>query len=160
MRKAAQKTTPKEGGIALQALLRREELEPQARIELYERIASHFKTLAEFPKETTYGITGEQYLRNVVEILYSSKKKQYQNSRATALLTHSEFRQKAGRLQRKQCGHGSDQNSFVLGMVKQNVEPFCWVAIPPESVAVPFNDTLTYGKTMPVPEYCSRVCSR
>ncbi len=76
-----QKTTPKEAGIALQALLRREELEPQTRIELYERIASHFKTLAEFPEETTYGITGEQYLRNVVEIVYSSKKEEYQNSR-------------------------------------------------------------------------------
>ena len=68
-------TTPEEAGIALQALLRREELEPQARIELYEKLATHFRTLAEFPEDATYGITGEQYVRNVAEILYRSGRK-------------------------------------------------------------------------------------
>jgi uncharacterized RDD family membrane protein YckC len=72
-----QKVTPQEAGIALQSLLRRDILSPQARVELFEQIASHFRSIVEFPEEATYGITDEQYVRNVVDILYnaSSQKK-------------------------------------------------------------------------------------
>ncbi|HLA50321.1 MAG TPA: RDD family protein [Thermodesulfovibrionia bacterium] len=67
-----QNVTPKEAGIALQSLLRRNELEPLARVELFEKITSHFRSIVEFPDEATYGITDEQYIRNLVDILFNS----------------------------------------------------------------------------------------
>ncbi|MFQ5990014.1 MAG: RDD family protein, partial [Candidatus Methylomirabilales bacterium] len=65
-----QRVSPQEAGLALQALLRREELEPVARVELFNAIASHFVSVVKFPEDATYGITDEQYVRNVVEILF------------------------------------------------------------------------------------------
>ena len=67
-----QRTSPDEAGIALQALLRREQLDPPARVELYKEIASHFKKIVPFPAEATDGISDEQYIRNVVEALFRS----------------------------------------------------------------------------------------
>jgi uncharacterized RDD family membrane protein YckC len=67
-----QKVTPQDAGIALQSLLRRDSLQPQARVELFEQIYSHFRSIVEFPEEATYGITDEQYVRNVVDILYNA----------------------------------------------------------------------------------------
>lgn len=65
--------TPGEAGIALRALLRRDELELQARLKLFEQIAAHFRSITEFPEKATHGITDEQYVRNIVDILYRSK---------------------------------------------------------------------------------------
>jgi uncharacterized RDD family membrane protein YckC len=56
--------------IALQALLRRDELSPQARIDLFREMAVHFRTIVEFPEEAIYGLSEEQYIRNVVDIVY------------------------------------------------------------------------------------------
>jgi uncharacterized RDD family membrane protein YckC len=65
-----QRVAPGEAAVALQALLRRDEFEPQARIELFREIAAHFHEKAEFPPEATDGITDEQYLRNITDVLY------------------------------------------------------------------------------------------
>jgi hypothetical protein len=65
-----QRVSPREARIALQALLRRGELEPRERVELFEEIASHFHSQVTFPEEATHGVTDEQYVRNVVDILY------------------------------------------------------------------------------------------
>ena len=65
-----QRVTPHEAGIALRALLRRDELEPQARIRLFEEVAAHFRCITDFPEESTHGITDEQFVRNIVDILY------------------------------------------------------------------------------------------
>ncbi len=65
-----QRVSPKEAGIALQALLRREQFDPVARIELFSEIASWFKNIVEFPQEAIEGISDEQYIRNVVDLLY------------------------------------------------------------------------------------------
>jgi uncharacterized RDD family membrane protein YckC len=65
-----QRTSPEEAGIALRAILRRNELEPGPRIELFEQIAVHLKAKVEFPHEAIEGITDEQYLRNCVDILF------------------------------------------------------------------------------------------
>ncbi len=59
-----------EAGIALQALLRREQLEPDARVELFTEIAAHFKAVVAFPEEVTIGVADEQYVRNVVDTLF------------------------------------------------------------------------------------------
>jgi uncharacterized membrane protein SpoIIM required for sporulation/uncharacterized RDD family membrane protein YckC len=68
-----QRVTPREAGIALQALIRRNELDPLARVELFERISSHFRAAVEFPEEATHGVSAEQYVSNVVDILFRDK---------------------------------------------------------------------------------------
>jgi uncharacterized RDD family membrane protein YckC len=66
-----QRISPQEAGVALQAVLRRDQLEPLARIELFRMIANHTKEAVEFPQEATDGLTDEQYVRNVVELLFT-----------------------------------------------------------------------------------------
>ena len=68
-----QQVLPAEAALAVQALLRRDEFEPVARVELFAELAGHFRARVEFPPEATDGITDEQYLRNVVDILYRSR---------------------------------------------------------------------------------------
>jgi len=68
-----QRLSPQEAQIAIQALVRRDEFDPQARIELFQTLVSHFKTLVTFPQETTDGISDEQYVRNIVEALLHPK---------------------------------------------------------------------------------------
>jgi uncharacterized RDD family membrane protein YckC len=68
-----QRVSPVEAAVVLQALLRRDEFEPQARIQLFRGIAEHFRAKAEFPPEATDGITDEQYIRNVVDVLYRTR---------------------------------------------------------------------------------------
>jgi len=68
-----QRAAPAEAAIALQALLRRDELEPVARVELFAELAAHFREKAEFPPEATDGVADEQYLRNVVDVIYRAR---------------------------------------------------------------------------------------
>jgi uncharacterized RDD family membrane protein YckC len=65
-----QRVSPQEASIALQALLRRDELEPVARVELFSEIAGHIRRIVEFPSEAVDGITDEQYIRNVLDLLF------------------------------------------------------------------------------------------
>jgi uncharacterized RDD family membrane protein YckC len=65
-----QRVSASEAGAALQALLRRDELDPAARVELFGEMADHFKELVEFPLETAEGLSDEQYVRNVVDVLF------------------------------------------------------------------------------------------
>jgi uncharacterized RDD family membrane protein YckC len=68
-----QRVSPAEADVALQALLRREEFEPAARVELFGELAAHFRSKVEFPPEATDGVAEEQYLRNVVDVLYRTR---------------------------------------------------------------------------------------
>jgi uncharacterized RDD family membrane protein YckC len=70
-----QRVSPKEAGIALQALLRRDQFGLTARLELFRDIASWFKEIVEFPQEAVDGISDEQYIRNVVDVLYRTDHK-------------------------------------------------------------------------------------
>lgn len=65
-----QRTSPQESDVALRAILRRNEIEPQERLELFSQIAFHFKAVVEFPQEATEGISDEQYVRNIVDLLF------------------------------------------------------------------------------------------
>lgn len=65
-----QSVSPEEARIALQAVLRRESLEPGARLELFEELAERFRNLVPFPESATLGLSGEQYVRNCVEVIY------------------------------------------------------------------------------------------
>lgn len=66
-----QRVTPRDAAIAVQALLRRDELQPEARAALFGRIASYLRSLVPFPEEATDGITDEQFVRNAVDILFT-----------------------------------------------------------------------------------------
>ncbi len=65
-----QRTSAQEAALVLQALVRRDTLDPQARVELFAEIARHFQEKVPFPSEATDGITDEQYVRNVADSLY------------------------------------------------------------------------------------------
>ena len=63
-----------EASTALQALVRRDSLEPVARVELFAEMAGHFRQLVEFPADATESITDEQYVRNVLDSVYRKLK--------------------------------------------------------------------------------------
>ncbi len=65
-----QHTSAEEARIVLDAILRRDELDPDARLELFSRLADHFRERAEFPDEITLGLSDEQYVRNVAATLF------------------------------------------------------------------------------------------
>jgi uncharacterized RDD family membrane protein YckC len=69
-----QRVSPQEASVAMQSILRRDQLDPQARVELFAQIAEHFRSKAEFPPEAVEGITDEQYVRNVVDLLYRTSR--------------------------------------------------------------------------------------
>ena len=70
-----QRVSPAEARVALHALLRRDELDPAARVALFEDIAGHFRSVLEFPAGATDGLSDEQYVRNVVESLFRPQKR-------------------------------------------------------------------------------------
>jgi uncharacterized RDD family membrane protein YckC len=70
-----QRVSPVEARLALQALVRRDELEPNARIQLFSDLAGHFRSLVSFPPEITEALPDEQYIRNVVDILFRTRQK-------------------------------------------------------------------------------------
>ncbi len=65
-----QRVSAQEAALALQALVRRDLLDPPARVELFAQLAEHFRAKVQFPPEATEGLTDEQYVRNIVESLY------------------------------------------------------------------------------------------
>jgi uncharacterized RDD family membrane protein YckC len=70
-----QGVTADEAGIAIQALSRRDELDPISRIQLFQEIARHFKSIVDFPQEATDGLSDEQYIRNVAVVLFRDQVK-------------------------------------------------------------------------------------
>ncbi len=71
-----QQIGPGDAAIALQSLLRREDFDPSARIELFSELAAYFRSKVVFPAEATDGISDEQYVRNVVDVLYCNRRLQ------------------------------------------------------------------------------------
>lgn len=57
---------------ALQALWRREEFDETARVALFGELARHFRSLTPLPAEADEGISDEQFVRNVVEVVFGS----------------------------------------------------------------------------------------
>lgn len=65
-----QRVSAEEARIALQAVMRRDALEPKARVDLFRELAAHFKKLAPIPEEALVGVADEQFIRNVVDCLF------------------------------------------------------------------------------------------
>ena len=71
-----QKVSPELGAIALEALLRRGEIEPQARLALFGEMAEHFRSVVVYPPEVVEQLSDEQYVRDVVEVLFRGREKE------------------------------------------------------------------------------------
>lgn len=56
--------------LALEAILRRDELQPAARLDLFRELAEYFRKLALYPPEVTEQLSDEQYVRNSVDVLF------------------------------------------------------------------------------------------
>lgn len=69
-----QRISPQEADIALRACFRRAELDPLSRVELFAEIAAHFTGLVPLPREVTEGISAEQLVRDVVDVLFRPEK--------------------------------------------------------------------------------------
>ncbi len=65
-----QRITPEQSAIALEALRRREEMDPLKRTRLYSELSNFFRGQVPFPEEVTVAMSDEQYLRNCVDTLY------------------------------------------------------------------------------------------
>ena len=72
--KLRQVVAPEHSEIALQALRRREELDPVERAKLYARLADSFREQVSFLADVTDAISDEQYLRNCVDTVYRAAK--------------------------------------------------------------------------------------
>lgn len=68
-----QRVSPAEAAVALAAVLRSDLLGPVERLELFAEVAKHFRGKAQFPHEATDGLSDEQYVRNVVDVLYRTR---------------------------------------------------------------------------------------
>ncbi len=65
-----QRVKPVEAAVALDAILRRDEISPEARVELFAKIAAHFRSLVSFEEKVDDIITDEQFVRNAVASIY------------------------------------------------------------------------------------------
>ena len=68
-----QRVSAAEARLALQALVRRDELEPESRVKLFAELAAHFRAAVVFPPEAVESVPDEQYIRNVVDILFRTR---------------------------------------------------------------------------------------
>jgi len=66
-----QAISPSVAALALEAITRRDILDPHKRLDLFSQFADYFRSLVTFPEEELMGITDEQYVRNVIDTLYN-----------------------------------------------------------------------------------------
>ena len=67
-----QRVSPALASIALRALLRRERLDPEPRLEIFRELTDQLKALVPFPESVTSDLSDEAYVRNVVDIVFQS----------------------------------------------------------------------------------------
>jgi uncharacterized RDD family membrane protein YckC len=68
-----QSITPEVARVAWQALARRDELESGARLELFAELAAYIRSVIRIPEELADGLADEQFVRNVVDVLYVTR---------------------------------------------------------------------------------------
>ena len=68
-----QRVSPEEVRLAIDTVLRRNELSPNRRLRVFKDLADFFRDKVEFPEEVTHGLSDEQYVRNVVATLFERK---------------------------------------------------------------------------------------
>lgn len=78
-RRVQHKVSPAIAEVLLHAVLRRNRLEPEARVRVFKHLADFFKSIVKFPEEAVQGVSDEQYIRNLLEILFRDVKDQSRN---------------------------------------------------------------------------------
>jgi uncharacterized RDD family membrane protein YckC len=68
------RVSPEVARLAFEAVLRRGELEPSPRLTLFRELADYFRGLVQYPAEAVEQLSDEQYVRNVVEVLFARTK--------------------------------------------------------------------------------------
>lgn len=66
----AQRLTPEEATLGLRALLRRNQLDPDARVRLFHELADLYRAKVPFPDAVVEHLADEQYVRNVVDVVF------------------------------------------------------------------------------------------
>jgi len=69
-----QSVTAAEARAAWQALARRGEMDAEARVRLFAELAEHFRSVTPVPADAVEGVSDEQFVRNVVDVLYLSSR--------------------------------------------------------------------------------------
>jgi uncharacterized RDD family membrane protein YckC len=65
-----QRVNARTAALAVDAIVRREQIEPLERVALFRELADYFKSLSSFPPEATEAMSDEQYVRNVADVLF------------------------------------------------------------------------------------------
>jgi len=65
-----QKVPAKVAHLALEAILRRDEIQPTARLVLFHEFGEYLKNVVPYPAEIVEQLTDEQYVRNTVDVLF------------------------------------------------------------------------------------------
>jgi uncharacterized RDD family membrane protein YckC len=63
---------PEAVGIALRAVTQRARYSSGARIELFQELASYFRSLVKFPEEALIGISDEEYVRSALRVILAA----------------------------------------------------------------------------------------
>lgn len=74
MARLRQAVSPEEARTAWLALARRDQFEAEARVRLFGELATHFRRLGAVPAELADGVADEQFVRNVVDVLYVTRR--------------------------------------------------------------------------------------
>ena len=61
---------PEAVAVAVRAVTRRDEYAPSARVELFQMLAGHFRSLVAFPEAALEGISDEEYVRSVLRVIF------------------------------------------------------------------------------------------
>jgi len=56
--------------LALRAVLRRDQFEARARVELFAKLADELFREVQFPEDAVQGLSGEQLVRNATDVLF------------------------------------------------------------------------------------------
>lgn len=68
-----QRVTAEEAAIAMEALLRRGDFEPEARVGLFAELAAGLRERVTFPPEAEEGVSDERYVRNALDVLFRAR---------------------------------------------------------------------------------------
>ena len=68
-----QKVPVRVAHLALEAILRRDEIQPAARLVLFREFGEYLKNVVPYPAEIVEQLTDEQYVRNTVDVLFQRK---------------------------------------------------------------------------------------
>ena len=65
-----QRVSARTASLIVETIIRRQDLEPADRAALFRDLAAYLKNATPFPPEATDGVTDEQYVRNVADVLF------------------------------------------------------------------------------------------